>query len=398
VTGDKDAKLFAGILDRKIATLQRDQKILKWGSSIAAMSFAVASNFIAPLTIAGSAVKMMNNLIQAVGRTKDFIAFTEKRDGLFNAASAYCQAAKQFVHNSEVQMLHYMVNTAAEGIKVIGGIVQCFGGVAAGAGAGMVASANAAQAIEAVLYELNRRYDLEMAWRFYAIALERPESRRDGLEAVKKNATLAKYAVAWGAVIKKDGLVTDFLQACNLNADSLRDPKANVHKVVSYLEARMPDDNIIVGRMVPGSSVSWAPEKIELTSVSWITAKARGEAKAGLNPYDTRDIENGLTELGQKFDGWKKAAETKPASTLDQSDLDACKQLLEGIRKGMGLYGPAKTKEAGGGMHVEMAQLRDRFQRLVEQREKAVQAWKAKPNGTGAGAKSGAQAKAGGKP
>jgi hypothetical protein len=205
------------------------------------------------------------------------------------------------------------------------------------------------------------------------------------LAAVKKNATLAKYAVAWGAVIKKDGLVTDFLQACDLNADSLRDPKANVHKVVSYLEARMPDDNIIVGRMVPGSGLDWAPKTIELTSVSWITAKARGEAKAGVNPYDTREVENGLVELGKKFDAWRNAAETKPNSTLEQTDLDACKQLLQGIRKSMGMYAPAKTKEAGGGMHVEMAELRDRFKVLVEKREKDVQAWKAKPNGTGAG-------------
>ena len=79
--------------------------------------------------------------------------------------------------------------------------------------------------------------------------------------------------VAWGAVIKKDQLVGDFLRVCDLSAETLKDPNANVHKVVAYLEARLPDDQTVVGRNVPGTSVSWAPAKIELTTASWISAR-----------------------------------------------------------------------------------------------------------------------------
>ena len=56
---------------------------------------------------------------------------------------------------------------------------------------------------------------------------------------MRRNPTLAKYAVAWGAVIDEDPLVSDFISHCGLNADTI-EGDGNIDKVVDYLEAACP--------------------------------------------------------------------------------------------------------------------------------------------------------------
>ena len=356
-----DPRIFAGIIDRKIAQLKRDAAILEWGSKLAAMSFEIASNFLAPLAIGGCALKMAKNITLAVKRWSDFEAFRSKRGSMFEAASAYSAAATRFVRNSELQGAHYTANAAAEGAKMIGAILQC-SAVAAHAGVVVSSSANIAQAIEAVLYEMARLMEVKKAWKDYQEALYHPDNRRLGLLALESNSTLAKYAIAWGAVIEKDALVSDFLGACNLNADSLRDPGANVDKVVAYLEARLPDDQVIVGRKI--SLVSWIPKEIELTAISWVGAKALGEAKADLKPDETPGIDAGLSQLDASLTNWRKVGEDK-AKGIPSEDLEACKRLINLLRAEFTKYKPRHPGEKKE-FHVEMSEVRSEFTKKLE--------------------------------
>ena len=38
------------------------------------------------------------------------------------------------------------------------------------------------------------------------------------------------------------------MDKCGLTAETMQDEDANIDKVVEYLEARMPDDIVVVGR------------------------------------------------------------------------------------------------------------------------------------------------------
>lgn len=377
----QDAEVFAGMLDRRIAQLDRDMAIMKWGSNLLSLGIDTATTFIAPLAIAGCAVKMAKNLYEAAKRTADTASFCEKREGMFNAASAYSAPVSNFIYNGGLQAAHYYANAAFEAAKMIGAIIQCAGAVAAPAGAIVTAAAGAGQALEQVLYEAKKRYDLEKAWDTYKLAISRPQNRRLGLIAMKKNPTLAKYAVAWGAVIKQDPLVVDFMAACDLNASTLKDPKANLDRVVSYLEKRMPDDNVVTGRDLGsgGPVPGWAPAKIELKAASWLAAKTRAIEQGKVVDRDTRTLELALIDLEREFAKWELAAAAKPDSKLTQDQKLKCEALLDTIDDQLARY-PVKTRDdAGGNDSMDMLNLLGEFRRLVEDRSTTVAQWAVAP-------------------
>ena len=123
---------------------------------------------------------------------------------------------------------------------VLAAVLQ-LGLVTAPIGAGTSAAVTGAQAVEAVLWEANKRDQLDQAWVSYKRALEDPDNRKKYLGAMKVNPTLAKYAMAWGAVIERDPLAQGFMRNCDLNADTLNDRGANVEKAAKYLAAKFPE-------------------------------------------------------------------------------------------------------------------------------------------------------------
>lgn len=372
-SASEDPAVFAGMLERKIARLERDQQLLKWGATLVGMGIDTAANFIAPLAIVGSALKVARNLYEAGKRTVDTINFVEKREGLYNAASAFSPAVSQFIHNGRIQQAHYYANAAFEAAKMIGAIMQVAGVVAAPAGVILSASAGIAQATEAVLYEASKRYDLEKAWTTYALALSRPQNRRLGLVAVRENPTLAKYAVAWGAVKKKDPLVQDFMGVCDLSPEVLKDPQANIDKVVKYLETRMPDDNVVTGRKMDGPPIAWAPTQMELTATSWIKIKSLGVAKGGLAELDTRRFENLLIQLDQRYAAAKLQALVQPKSELPKDSRDQCLKTCGDAVLALLLYNPRLAD--GSGPCTEMSKVKTHFDKMLEERKAEIGKW-----------------------
>ena len=253
---------------------------------------------------------MVKNAKEAYKRWADFTAFLEDRQAMVNAASAFSAPLAQFIHNSTQQHLHYTLNAAMEGMKIVAAALQ-MGAITAPAGVGMSAGIAASQSIEGIVYEAKKRWDLSTAWDTYKQALENPENRKFGLIALKKNPTLAKYAVAWGALIKKDPLVSDFMGDCGLNKDTLKDPEANVDLVVKYLEKRMPDDNVVVGRDYS------AVGKVELTMKFWIKERTKGRNQTRCEPQETKRLEFLLSQWETEYP-LQKAANPKDPEAREE--------------------------------------------------------------------------------
>ena len=376
-SNSEDPAVFAGILNAKLERLKKDQERLKWAATLVGMGIDTAANFIAPLAIVGCALKMARNLYEAATRTRDLINFIEDRQGMFNAASAFSAPVTQFIRNAGIQQTHYYANAGFEGAKMIGAIIQCTGAMAAPAGVVVSASANIAQAIEAVLYEASKRLMLEVAWSDYKNALSRPENRKMGLVALKNNPTLAKYAVAWGAVIKKDPLVSDFMGSCGLGVDALRDPDANLDKVVEYLETRMPDDNVVTGRSIDEPAATWAPAALELTAKSWITVKSLAEARGALEPQDTLTLEAALQRYEAASPARLVAAKTQPVAVdpVQQKQQQDWLAELGQLNSLVGRVSVVMTKAAGGGQSVEMDEVKNKFKKMIQAQRDIAQAW-----------------------
>ena len=347
----KEDEKKASLLAQRIREMEKSQRVVKWAASLAGLGLDVASKFIAPLAVAGAALSLAQSVTQAAKRTREFLDFCDREADMFRAASVFSPAVANFTTNAQMQSAHFMINAALDLVTMIGAVCECVGAPAFGLGVvvgkAMQASASGIGALEAAVYELAKRYDLEKAWADTRAALENPENRRLGLIAIQQNPTLAKYSVAWGAIVKKDVLVGDFLSNCGLTAEELQDPKAKTSEVVKYLELRMPEDNVVVGREVPQEG--WAPAEstLALTPASWLGAKSLGEKVGKVEAQDTRGLELAL----------KAYAANGPAlqQGTPKPELEKARDLLRQAQEALSAYKP--RRQGGKGQVAEMGKV-----------------------------------------
>jgi hypothetical protein len=366
----EDPAIFSGLLQKRIDRLKLDAALLQWGTTLGGMAMDAAATAVAPLAIAGCALKMAKNLYEAACRARDFDRFVDDHRGMVNAASVYSPSVGQFIKNSAMQGTHYSLNAAFEAVKMIGAIVQCGGVMAAPAGIAVTAGATAVQAVEQVLYEIAKRMDLEAGWDMYKKAIENPENRKAGLLALGSNPTLAKYSVAWGAVVKKDVLVNDFMDACGLDADTLRDQKANLDSVVSYLELRMPDDNVVTGRRMPTIQAT-------LTMTAWMKQKKKilDSVEGSINS-PSREVEASLGKIEGLLPILEKLA-AKDGDGVSQAQQKLLLGYIGEAHGGLAAFNPSMTDPSDkSGKQVmrcpELQQLRERYQNSLRGLEKTV--------------------------
>ncbi len=362
----KDVVLFAGILEMKITRMKRDTAYFQLAVNIGGMAFDVATNFLAPLAMGGALLRMTKFIFEAVKRWIDYSNFCDNAKAMTNAACIYSPAIKRFRDDAGRQGLHYSINAACEGVKIVGAIVNCTPGVIGGIIASQAATG--VEAVEAVLYEIAKREQLSEAWKTYKDAINHPENRRIAQVAIRKNPTLTKYAVAWGAIIEEDPLVGDFMSYCGVNSDNLKG-NANIDKVVEYLEARMPDDVEVVGRRY-ASNADWAPSKVELTTDSWIDAKTRGETQGGVAKIDTSAIESALTTYQAALQKLEGGTSDPPAKR--KVETEAALKCLVKVSGALRAYVPKDAKR--GGEVEAMVEVKDLFLSNLKLKRKALKA------------------------
>jgi len=73
--------------------------------------------------------------------------------------------------------------------------------------------------------------------------------------------------MAYGA-LNGDPIAREGMRRCGLNKQTLANPDTNVSKVVTFLEAKYPDDPTLL-RAVPRKD-KWYPGPIEMTSTSFM--------------------------------------------------------------------------------------------------------------------------------
>ena len=372
------AQLKAPLIAKKIAEIEKARTALKWAKSFSSMSVAVASKFFAPLAIAGSAISLAENLTEAVIRVRDAANFLESEIDMLRDASAYSAPIANFVKNAELQAIHFEIRAALDLINMIGAIIETAGyatgpGAAIGivVGKSMQASASAYSALEAVMYEISKKVDASLGWNKYKEALLKPENRKLALLAMKANPTLAKYSVAWGAIIEKDPLVADFVTKTGLTVESLEDPKANVGLVVQYLEARMPEDNVIVGREAVGKG--WAPAPA-LTLECWSAAIRRGKEEANLVVDGQEGLIQGV-EYGilACIKPWSEIDPSPTALSPTKGVVEANLSALQTLIGALGRYRPQRSDGSKTIEHAQMREFLGSMRGLAETRIKSIE-------------------------
>ncbi len=269
----KDSELKS--ISRLIAKMKRDRAIMETAATVGKAGFAIASQFCGPLKIGGTLVKFLHTLTAAVERAIHWRKWYLAQKDALAGVSPYLTSIKNFIDNQKAQFTHYTIKAALILVQVAAQIAQAVGAAVSHGTVALVAGivdkgAALAESLEEALYKFVKRIALAVAWKKTQKALKNPRNRKAGLIVRRMNPTLAKYTIAWGAVVKKDSIAQDAVGRCGLTREVLCHREANVGKVKEFLQELYSEDNVVLGKL-PGGLRSWTRQlpTPALSLVSW---------------------------------------------------------------------------------------------------------------------------------
>jgi len=197
----------------------------------------------------------------------------------------------------------------------------------------IAAVAGASAKAEEMLLERKDKADIEKAWKVTLKALRNPKNRQLGLEARKLNPSLAKFSIAWGAVVLKDPLARDAMRACGLTEASLKNDNTDVNKVVQYLETFYEDDKSLY-RDSSDPVPEWIPADAEVT-LKWWSQLRLAAGKTPKLQVGNASLLEGL--LGQLMSVEEAAERTSDAVEHEKELFLALRTAMETAIKSMGV-------------------------------------------------------------
>ncbi len=261
-------------IDALIADMMKDQMILQMATGVAKGGLAMAAKWVPALGVAAVAIQLAENLMAAGNRALALNAWIKNQKDLKRAQDALESSAQNFVKNQSEQFSHYSIQAAFQVAQLIGKVLE-LSGIASAAGAATAAAADAGAEAEKVIYEFYKKATLEAAWKLTQKALRNPKNRRLGLEARALNPTLAKYSIAWSAMVRENPMARNLMKDIGLSENNLRSKGSDVKKVVKFMEMKFSDD--IQVRKKVDLKEDYMPKPVELNAKCWCLAKARAE-------------------------------------------------------------------------------------------------------------------------
>lgn len=324
-------------IETLLKQLQKDRALLMMAAKLANGGLKLAEQFCAPLAAASAAVRFVEAVVQAANRMIQLNRWVHNVRDAKSAQSVYSSAAQNFVKNQSEQVSHYTIVAALELTQMIGAIMSS-SGMGAIAGEAVNKSAVAAAAIESAVYAVYKEVDLQVSWRATKESLRNPKNRKLALKVRAMNPTLAKYTIAYGAVVQRDAIARNCLAACNLDEIALNHKDSGVEAVQHYLEVYYTDDNVVLKRI---TLADWVPDPVTVDLKCWGAAKTRGADKGGLLDVPTPVIEGAIVEVVRyrnKLNG--ALAEHRPV------DADPLLAALDGLLDALGTYSPLEARDA----------------------------------------------------
>jgi len=281
-------------IDNLIAKVAMDKMVLKLGVQITQGGLGFLSKFVPGLGAASAAVKLAAELMAAGKRANQLAQWMAGAQDLSKAQSSLLSSALNFVNNQADQLAYHGAQALCAATLLAGEIAK-LAGPAAPIGAAMAGTAAGASKLIDTIHEKKIKVEVELAWSKTAKALRNPANRRLGLEARKLNPSLAKYAIAWGAMVLKDPLAANVLRAAGLNQANLADPNADTHKLVKYLETFYDEDPTLYRDV--DENPEWIPGDVDLTAQFWRRTRKNALEKGKLVITDSQAIEGWLSCL-----------------------------------------------------------------------------------------------------
>jgi hypothetical protein len=296
-------------VEQLMAQMKKDQMIVNLAFQLVSMPAKAVAAFLPAAGMAVSAISLVQNMTKA---REHFIAYQEWKENASDSRSAMSfqmEAMLNRQNNSRNQTADATVKALTDAAQIVCQAVSCAGPFApAGKVAGAAVSGVAA--IKDLILKYVAKSDLEKAYQAYKKARENPDDRKQMREAVRKNATLAKYLIAWGALVDNNIMARRAMEKCGITQEMLSNKNTNAQNAVSYLEAMYPEDPVVLAR--EENPKPWYPGPVLFTSISFAAFVHAAE-----NRTDPKLKSGSCDKLLELFSRWeqldadqKKARET----------------------------------------------------------------------------------------
>ncbi len=287
-----DEKKSIGAL---IAQIERDRMLLE-GLFKLPQTASAFEHFCAPLQVAGAAGRFMANVVAAHKRTKALEVWRDANEAAISSRSAFSSTIQNFISNQEFQRYHQSFQAVLQLLQIGFGVAGTI--YAPMYGAGLAAKAGAA--LEDSGYQYMKQCRADKAWKVTEKALANPGNRRLGHAARLLNPTLAKYSIAYGALMAHDPIAMGIMKKCGLDRETLARPDANVGLVKKYLQTLYNDDPVVLGPVPkdPKQKQKTLPAP-ELTLKSWKRTLELLRQHEGMEVFPPYAITFGMDEVEQ---------------------------------------------------------------------------------------------------
>ena len=294
----KSIENLIAIQKKNDATYELSKTIVATATKVGVQALA---NVIPGLSIANVAQEMMYSMYEAAKQGSEFLIWQDNV-AIGNAAHTVQVEAILSRHGlQKKQTIEAGIAAALKAAQLVGEVLK-LAGHAAPVGVAVAMAATTATGLLQAASKVATEVSIRKAWNDYQTALARPQNRKAVRTALRNNPTLAKYAMAYGAVVDNNPIAKEVMRRCGLNDSTLADPSANVAKVVKYMETLYKDDPIVLRTTTVPKG--WYPGGIELKAGSWTmfvynaqnsNAKDAKIANPLLAPIDATGVAGSLT-------------------------------------------------------------------------------------------------------
>jgi hypothetical protein len=276
-SGDEEKEVEQ--IEQLVMELKKDQLITDLAFQLASLPAQAVAAFLPQANIAVASIALIKNIYKAIEHFKAYFEWQENVRDAHSAMSIQVEAMANRMNISGGKGRDEILSGLENAAKIVAGAVGCAGPFAP-AGHVISATVAAVSTIRQLITKYATEAELKKAWKLYQAALDNPDDRKTIRAAIRKNPTLSKYVIAWGAEVEGNSVAKAAMQKCGLTADVLSNPSSNVSKVVTYLEALYPEDPVLLHAV--DRPEDWYPGPVEFSAAS--LAAFVGAARTATKP------------------------------------------------------------------------------------------------------------------
>ncbi len=357
-------------IERVIAVNKRNQQIFELSKNIVNGGAGFVASLLPIAGIAPVATQLIFSFLEAAKHARQLHYWRQNVKEASKAGTVQMDAMMNRRGLEISQNIQADIKVALQAAELVGAAMETaaasgVGGPVGAIGTAIKASAKGTQGLMQVAVTVKTEIDMARAWRTYKKALETPQDRKLARKALRDNPTLAKYAIAYGAVVDKNPVAQKALRRCGINAKTLADSGTNTKKVVEYLELIYKEDPVLL-RSVPVKR-EWFPGNPDLTVTNFNRFFLMGttKAKPKVAKGDVSKINVTLATLEKllKTDGKMLQDDYEVDEDSDLTMASWLADAANAVVLALSRYSPM---DQDGKTHEEMAEYIDSLSALAE--------------------------------